>query len=128
MSFAIAQADNFPDDNDDTSSLSRSLSLPPIPSHPHSHKHITSGTSTPLASGAITPPFISIGSALVTPPNGLTGSIGPHISSKTKAPPLMLTQRQLDMINNLTSALPDLERVITWFPWEYNSHATLIVR
>lgn len=45
------------------------------------------------------------------------------------AAPLMLTARQQDMIYNINSALGDkVERVIAWFPLEFNSHATLIVR
>ena len=43
--------------------------------------------------------------------------------------PLMLTQRQRDMIENFNSALEGkVERVIAWVPLEFNAHATLIVR
>lgn len=42
--------------------------------------------------------------------------------------PLLLTPRQREMIRNLNEALPRMERMVAWFHWVYNSHATLVVR
>ncbi|ORY27627.1 putative serine esterase-domain-containing protein [Naematelia encephala] len=42
--------------------------------------------------------------------------------------PLLLTTRQKDMIRNLTTSLPQLQRLIAWFPWAYNAHGMIIVR
>ena len=42
--------------------------------------------------------------------------------------PLLMTSAQRAMVKNLNEALPQMERLIGWYPWAYNSHATLIVR
>jgi hypothetical protein len=42
--------------------------------------------------------------------------------------PLLMTSAQRAMVKNLNEHLPHMERVVGWYPWAYNSHATLIVR
>jgi hypothetical protein len=42
--------------------------------------------------------------------------------------PLLLAPRQREMIRNLNEGLPQMERMVAWFHWVYNSHATIVVR
>jgi hypothetical protein len=73
-------------------------------SEPQPDPLISSGTSTPLLS-----------------------SDNPEDLPPSRTP-LLLTPRQREMIRNLNEGLPHMERMVAWFHWVYNSHATLVVR
>ncbi|OCF40533.1 hypothetical protein I317_05624 [Kwoniella heveanensis CBS 569] len=63
--------------------------------------------------------------------SGINGRSTPPLSEPiyhSPTAPLLLTPAQKMMIKNLNSAIPHAERVISWFPWAYNSHAMLICR
>lgn len=61
-----------------------------------------------------------------------SGTSTPVLSFDGKVPPSkvphLVSDKQHAMIDNLTKGLPQLERLIAWFPWVYNSHAMLVVR
>ncbi|WVF66937.1 hypothetical protein IAT40_001680 [Kwoniella sp. CBS 6097] len=62
---------------------------------------------------------------------GIEGRSTPPLSEPTHhspSAPLLLTPAQKWMIKNLNRAIPHAKRVISWFPWAYNSHAMLICR
>ena len=42
--------------------------------------------------------------------------------------PLLLTAQQKRMVQNLNESLPQMERIIAFFPWAFNAHALLIAR
>ncbi|KAK8861217.1 hypothetical protein IAR55_002036 [Kwoniella newhampshirensis] len=50
------------------------------------------------------------------------------IESASAAGQPLLTPIQRVMITNLNEAIPHLERLISWFPWEFNSHGLIICR
>ena len=41
---------------------------------------------------------------------------------------LLLTPQQKAMVKHLNEGLPQMVRLIGWFPWAFNAHALLIVR
>jgi hypothetical protein len=75
------------------------------------HRAVSSLRSSPdrESSGTSTPPF-------------------ELLSPTVMKVPLYLTDRQDRMVRNLNDALPEMERIVSWFPWAFNSHATLIMR
>ncbi|WVQ94679.1 hypothetical protein IAU59_001759 [Kwoniella sp. CBS 9459] len=63
--------------------------------------------------------------------SGIDGRSTPPLSEPnyhSPSAPLLLTAAQKTMIRNLNRAIPHAERIISWFPWAYNSHAMLICR
>jgi hypothetical protein len=42
--------------------------------------------------------------------------------------PFYLTRQQKLMALNLQRELPQVERLVSWFPWAFNAHALLICR
>ncbi|WVR04162.1 hypothetical protein IAU60_001161 [Kwoniella sp. DSM 27419] len=70
---------------------------------------------------AVADSSISRNHGTATPPLAETVN---HSSSA----PLLLTPAQKLMIRELNAAIPHAERVVSWFPWAYNSHAMLICR
>ncbi|RXK37010.1 hypothetical protein M231_05717 [Tremella mesenterica] len=42
--------------------------------------------------------------------------------------PLLLTEEQKVIVRNLNGELPQVQKVVAWFPYAFNSHAMLIVR
>nr|XP_019012466.1 uncharacterized protein I206_03314 [Kwoniella pini CBS 10737]OCF51247.1 hypothetical protein I206_03314 [Kwoniella pini CBS 10737] len=70
-------------------------------------------------------------STTVRESNSLDGTSTPPLSDPiehSKIAPLLLSSNQKLMIKNLNDSIPNAERVISWFPWAYNSHAMLICR
>lgn len=76
------------------------------------HRAISSLRTSPdrQSSGTSTPPFEEV------------------LSPSSSKIPLYLTQKQEGMVRNLNGALPDMERIVAWFPEAFNSHAVLIMR
>ncbi|WWC87476.1 uncharacterized protein L201_002365 [Kwoniella dendrophila CBS 6074] len=67
----------------------------------------------------------------VRPSTSLDGTSTPPLSDPvehSKIAPLLLTPAQKLMIRNMNGAIPHAQRVVSWFPWAYNSHAMLICR
>ncbi|KAK4688778.1 hypothetical protein P7C73_g1333, partial [Tremellales sp. Uapishka_1] len=77
----------------------------------------THGSSTPR----ILDPISSSSSLPTTPP------FASPSTSMLKIP-LLLTPKQKLMVHNLNASLPQMARMISWFPWAFNSHAVIIVR
>nr|XP_018264423.1 uncharacterized protein I303_02589 [Kwoniella dejecticola CBS 10117]OBR86581.1 hypothetical protein I303_02589 [Kwoniella dejecticola CBS 10117] len=70
-------------------------------------------------------------SSSVRESTSLDGTSSPPLSDPvehSKVAPLLLTSAQKTMIRNLNNAISHAERVVSWFPWAYNSHAMLICR
>jgi hypothetical protein len=85
----------------------------------------TSSTSTNTSTRTSTP--------TPTPPSATTPTKSNSQSTNTGAGlmnriPLLLDPEQAQMIDQLNSHLPQMERVVTWWPWCWNTHAMLIVR
>ncbi|KAG7562260.1 hypothetical protein FFLO_02346 [Filobasidium floriforme] len=53
---------------------------------------------------------------------------GDDFPVRGKAAKLLLTEAQKTMIRNFNQYLPQLERIVVWYPYAYNSHATIVVR
>ncbi|ORX36237.1 putative serine esterase-domain-containing protein [Kockovaella imperatae] len=42
--------------------------------------------------------------------------------------PLLLTPAQKRMVRDLNKSLPQMQRMVAWFPWAFNSHALIVAR
>lgn len=88
------------------------------------------GEHKPLLTTPV-PPLSKSKSRPITPDQESSGTSTPPfevLSSSNSVVPLYLTQRQEGMVRNLNMAIPKMERIVAWFPFAFNSHATLIMR
>ena len=100
--------------------------LPPIPAVTAIKEYARPGTPPEMI--AETPPLIS---DIPARPGPSFSSIANVQSTDDHTPgqiPLLLTPRQKLMVKNLNEGLPQVERLIAWFPWAFNAHALLIAR
>lgn len=71
---------------------------------------------------------VSTPNSLVSPSSSSFSGTGTSTPVFKMVTPLLLSSSQKKMIKNLNENLPNMKKIVAWYPWAYNSHATIIVR